>query len=100
VFVDWLERNGPFDVMIDGANVALWGENYEGGAFRPDKIRVMYEAVLQQNPDAKVLLVRILTLPGGRIPAFLCSRPTNQGLLDCNCAVYWQQQHCLPHLAS
>jgi proteinaceous RNase P len=57
VFCDWLDRNGSFDVMIDGANVALWGENYEGGGFRPDKIRVMYEAVQQQSPDAKVLLV-------------------------------------------
>ncbi|WIA12316.1 hypothetical protein OEZ85_012372 [Tetradesmus obliquus] len=57
VFCEWLERNGPFDVMIDGANVALWGENYEGGAFRPDKIRVMYDAVQKQSPDAKVLLV-------------------------------------------
>ncbi|KAF6261333.1 hypothetical protein COO60DRAFT_1636916 [Scenedesmus sp. NREL 46B-D3] len=46
VFSDWLDRNGPYDIMIDGANVAL-----------PDKIRVMYEAVQQQSPDAKVLLV-------------------------------------------
>lgn len=57
MFSDWLDRNGPYDIMIDGANVALWGENYDGGAFRPDKIRVMYEAVQQQSPDAKVLLV-------------------------------------------
>lgn len=57
VFVDWLSRNGPFDVMIDGANVALWGENYEGGGFKPDKIRRMYTTVQQQNPNAKILVV-------------------------------------------
>eukprot|EP00878_Enallax_costatus_P025310 GHUV01027077.1.p1 GENE.GHUV01027077.1~~GHUV01027077.1.p1 ORF type:complete len:260 (+),score=70.86 GHUV01027077.1:968-1747(+) len=56
-YTKWLKRNGPFDIMIDGANVALWGENYEGGAFRPEKVKVMYETVAKENPDAKILLV-------------------------------------------
>ncbi|KAF8071299.1 hypothetical protein HT031_001382 [Scenedesmus sp. PABB004] len=57
VFADWLEKHGPFDVMIDGANVALWGENYEGGGFRPAKIRTMVDAVRAASPGAKILLV-------------------------------------------
>jgi proteinaceous RNase P len=56
-FVEWLSRSGPHDIMIDGANVALWGENYEGGGFRPEKIRVMHDAVAARHPGARILLV-------------------------------------------
>jgi hypothetical protein len=56
-FTEWIQRNGPFDVMIDGANVALWGENYEGGGFRPDKIKLVHDVITAQHPQSKVLLV-------------------------------------------
>eukprot|EP00879_Flechtneria_rotunda_P013849 GHRR01014465.1.p1 GENE.GHRR01014465.1~~GHRR01014465.1.p1 ORF type:complete len:236 (+),score=83.39 GHRR01014465.1:2329-3036(+) len=56
-FCSWLDRKGPYNVMIDGANVALWGENYDGGIFRPEKIKVAYDAVREQHADAKILLV-------------------------------------------
>lgn len=62
-YVKWVQRTGPFDIMIDGANVALWGENYEGGSFRPEKIRLMYETVAKENPEAKILLVRCKLYP-------------------------------------
>lgn len=61
-FVSWLRRNGPYDIMVDGANVALWGENYEGGGFKAEKIKVMYDTVVAENPDAKVLLVSEVTV--------------------------------------
>lgn len=57
-FIEWLGRHGPHELMIDGANVALWGENYEGGGFRPEKIRRMHDAVAARHPGVKLLLVR------------------------------------------
>lgn len=54
-----MRHNGPFDIMIDGANVALWGENYEGGGFKPEKLKVMYETVAKEKPDANILLVSV-----------------------------------------
>jgi len=32
-FISWLEENGPFGVIIDAANVAFYGQNFESGGF-------------------------------------------------------------------
>lgn len=32
-FVSWIEKNGPFGVIIDAANVAFYGQNFESGGF-------------------------------------------------------------------
>ena len=32
-FKAWLARHGPFGAVIDGANVALYGQNFETGGF-------------------------------------------------------------------
>lgn len=57
-FLDWLERHRPYpDIVIDGANVALFGQNYIGGYFRFGQIRGMVKQIEQQFPGQKILLI-------------------------------------------
>jgi hypothetical protein len=52
--MDWYDKHGPYDVLIDGANVALFGQNIDGGGFRTEQIR----AVVQQVRRRLHLLLR------------------------------------------
>ncbi|GAB4817090.1 hypothetical protein N2152v2_004136 [Parachlorella kessleri] len=38
-YMEWLERHGPFGAVVDGANVALYGQNFEHGGFTFSQIR-------------------------------------------------------------
>ena len=38
-FKAWLERHGPFGAVVDGANVALYGQNFEKGGFNFGQIK-------------------------------------------------------------
>ena len=38
-FRDWLGRHGPFGAVVDGANVALYGQNFEAGGFTLEQIK-------------------------------------------------------------
>lgn len=48
---------GPYDVIIDGANVALFGQNFADGGFSMQQIQLMLEEVEAFKPGAKTLLV-------------------------------------------
>ena len=53
--MDWYARNGPYDVLIDGANVAFYGQNRPQGGFNWPQLIAMYELVVQKHPaPAKV----------------------------------------------
>lgn len=56
-FRSWLDKHGPFDITIDGANLAFYGENYAQGGFKCWKVKVAYDTVMQQHPNDKLLLV-------------------------------------------
>jgi hypothetical protein len=56
-FRGWLDKHGPFDLTLDGANLAFWGENYSQGGFKAWKIRVAFDHMQQLYPDAKILVV-------------------------------------------
>lgn len=56
-FRRWLDQKGPFDITIDGANLAFYGENYLGGGFKCWKVKVAYERLQEQYPRAKILVV-------------------------------------------
>ena len=56
--LQWLDRNGPFSVLIDGANVALYGQNWAQGGFCFDQISAAYEHAAAAYPDRKPLVVR------------------------------------------
>jgi proteinaceous RNase P len=44
-FVEWEARHGPFERCVDAANVALFGQNYAGGAFRMEQVRRVHAAL-------------------------------------------------------
>jgi hypothetical protein len=73
-FRDWLDKHGPFDLTLDGANLAFWGENYAEGGFKSWKVRVAYDHMQQLYPQAKILVVsavccvrRVMSLWGLRM---------------------------------
>jgi len=37
------DRNGPYDIVIDGANVAFYGQNFEGGGFNMKQVVAVTE---------------------------------------------------------
>lgn len=57
-FQQWLEKNGPFGLVIDGANLALFGQNFTEGGFHFSQIEAALKHSHEQHPDLKPLLVR------------------------------------------
>lgn len=57
--MQWLEENGPFGVVIDGANVALFGQNWAQGGFCFGQISEAYDRAVAAYPDRKPLVVRL-----------------------------------------
>ncbi|POM65966.1 Hypothetical protein PHPALM_18243 [Phytophthora palmivora] len=54
-FKQWLEEFGPFDVVIDAANVGYCNQNFEGGGFNYGQIELMVQHY--ETQDKKVLIV-------------------------------------------
>ncbi|ETP37112.1 hypothetical protein F442_15053 [Phytophthora nicotianae P10297] len=54
-FKQWLEEFGPFDVVIDAANVGYCNQNFDGGGFNYAQIELMVQHYEVQ--DKKVLIV-------------------------------------------
>lgn len=54
-FKAFLEANGPFDIFIDGANIAHYKQNFEGGTFNYQQIDMI--ATYLQKQGFKVLIV-------------------------------------------
>lgn len=53
----WLEQHGPVQVLVDGANVALYGQNWERGAFSFGQIKGVLDQLGRQHPDLRPLMV-------------------------------------------
>ena len=58
-FKSWYGRKGPFDVVIDGANVGFFGQSKAGvgTSFQPGQIRQMFDKCRETWPHARVLIV-------------------------------------------
>eukprot|EP00667_Euglena_gracilis_P003416 EG_transcript_3428 len=56
-FKEWLASVGGCDVAIDGANVALFEQNYTEGRFQFAQIKEVYEAAWEQQGLARRLVV-------------------------------------------
>eukprot|EP01138_Halocafeteria_seosinensis_P015956 gb/GECG01016284.1/.p1 GENE.gb/GECG01016284.1/~~gb/GECG01016284.1/.p1 ORF type:complete len:743 (+),score=87.13 gb/GECG01016284.1/:1-2229(+) len=54
-FKRWLQRKGKFDVIIDGANVAFFNQNFSGGGFHHLQVDDVVQHFIDENK--KVLLV-------------------------------------------
>lgn len=58
-FAAWYDRHGPYDILVDAANVAYYGQNREGGGFTWGQIQAMYELLTRRFPSKKVLVVSV-----------------------------------------
>ncbi|BDA43062.1 probable mitochondrial ribonuclease P catalytic subunit at C-terminar half [Coccomyxa sp. Obi] len=56
-FRAWLDQNGPFGYVIDGANVALFGQNWEAGGFSFAQIAAVLDQMHEKRPGLKPLLM-------------------------------------------
>ncbi|CAH0487404.1 unnamed protein product [Peronospora farinosa] len=54
-FKQWLEKYGPFDVIIDAANVGYCNQNFDGGGFNYGQIKHMVQHY--ETKGKKVLIV-------------------------------------------
>eukprot|EP00887_Chlorella_sp_A99_P004138 scaffold23.g4138.t1 len=77
-FMDWLGRHGPFGAVVDGANVALYGQNFETGGFTFGQIRTAVEHLRSKHPELKPLVI----LHVGRTKAAPAQAPEAQTLLQ------------------
>ncbi|KAL0027358.1 hypothetical protein WJX79_004098 [Trebouxia sp. C0005] len=57
VFQAWLEQHGPVEALIDGANVALYGQNWERGAFSFGQIKGVMDQLGRTHPDLHPLMM-------------------------------------------
>lgn len=53
-----LARNGPYDILLDCANVAFYGQNRAGGGFNWGQVMRMVDKVKRSHPDKRLLVVR------------------------------------------
>ncbi|KAK9829084.1 hypothetical protein WJX72_003811 [[Myrmecia] bisecta] len=77
-FQQWLDRHGPFDVLVDAANVALFGQNFERGDFSFAQVEAVVKHFRQQHPESKLLVV----LHAGRLNKPPAQQPAAQKLLN------------------
>ena len=59
----WVAAHGPFDVVLDGANVALFGQNKETGGFTFSQVVAVLNAALAARPQTRPLVVRKVSCP-------------------------------------
>ncbi len=57
-FVSFLGRNGPYGAVVDGANAALFGQNWEEGGFSFAQIQAVVGQLRCERPALKPLVVR------------------------------------------
>lgn len=79
-FMAWYERWGPFDVLVDGANVAFYGQNCveKRAAFSWDNLRLMMTLLRQKYRGKRILLM----LHTRRVTEGDAQRPENQELVQ------------------
>ncbi|CAG9460499.1 unnamed protein product [Pedinophyceae sp. YPF-701] len=77
-FVAWLEKHGPFHVLIDGANVALFGQNFKSGGFQFEQIERVYDRVQEEYPELRP----VVFLHVGRIKSKLARTREARAFLD------------------
>ncbi|KAF5842544.1 hypothetical protein DUNSADRAFT_6394 [Dunaliella salina] len=56
-YMEWEARNGPYDLFIDAANVAFYGQNFVGGGFNWRQVKRMVNKVDKAHPDKKLLVM-------------------------------------------
>ncbi|KAK7398955.1 hypothetical protein VNO78_10129 [Psophocarpus tetragonolobus] len=74
-FQKWLDYYGPFEAVVDAANVGLFGQ----GRFMPHKINTVANEICQTLPSKKFPLI---ILHNKRIKGDKMDQPINRALID------------------
>ncbi|TKY45915.1 Proteinaceous RNase [Spatholobus suberectus] len=74
-FQKWLDYYGPFEAVVDAANVGLFGQ----GRFMPHKINAIANEIRQKLPSKKFPLI---ILHNKRIKGDKMDEPINRALID------------------
>ncbi|KAK9826794.1 hypothetical protein WJX81_001690 [Elliptochloris bilobata] len=77
-FQEWLERHGPFDAVLDGANIALFGQNFGDGGFVFKQVEATLAQLRRDGHAQRPLLV----LHESRTHAPWARRPAARKLLS------------------
>lgn len=56
-FVQWLDKHGPFGIIIDAANVAFYGQNFETGGFSFPQIEAVVNRVKKDFAQLRPLVI-------------------------------------------
>jgi pentatricopeptide repeat protein len=56
-FLGWLERRPEYTHVVDGPNVAYYGQNHEGGGFNYRQILSVVQKIEEDHPNARVLVL-------------------------------------------
>ncbi|KAL8544689.1 hypothetical protein ACS0TY_005062 [Phlomoides rotata] len=74
-FQEWLQRNGPFDVVLDGANLGLANQKYN---FSFAQIKRVVNQLREISPSKKLLIV----LHRSRVTGGPAQHPNNKRLIE------------------
>lgn len=74
-FQKWLDYYGPFEAVVDGANVGLYSQN----RFRPPKVNAIVNGIRQMLPSKKWPLI---VLHNRRITGDKMDEPVNKALIE------------------
>jgi len=83
-FTKWLEQNGPFSLIVDGANVAFYNQNFDQGAFCFSQVNAMMKMLEKEFPDRKALLVLHINRTRGQAAKKTFAQALLKGLQERN----------------
>ena len=55
-FKQFLKEYGPFDIFIDGANIAHYKQNFDGGFFNYSQIQMILDHLQEEGYHALIIL--------------------------------------------
>ncbi|EFJ15811.1 hypothetical protein SELMODRAFT_117602 [Selaginella moellendorffii] len=75
-FQEWMAEHGPFDAIVDGANVALFNQNFSAGGFSFSQLNSVVTELSNQHGKSPLVILHKRRVTGG--PA---ASPQSQELL-------------------
>ncbi|KAJ7570352.1 hypothetical protein O6H91_01G116700 [Diphasiastrum complanatum] len=55
-FQDWLDQHGPFDFVVDAANVGMYNQNFQGAGFNIFQVNAVVTEIQRKHPLGKLPL--------------------------------------------
>lgn len=68
-FQEWLDRHGPYDFIVDGANIGLYQRNFADGGFSVSQLSSVVNVLRQRSPKKKWPLILLHNKRARGVPA-------------------------------